>query len=193
MAVALELKNPALIAQTARFQADRLYYKGDPRAAQTQAQKAAEEAARASDRSLTLLAQTQVTMIASALQPTPALASRLATLALDADTAGLKALSVECALYRVEALLKLGSRPAARQEVDRALAKAETFGFRLLLAKAHYLRAEVLAAGKDAAARRDYASALRLLNELKADDGNQNVLARADLAAVYAASEKGAK
>ncbi len=193
MSVSRELKNPALIAQTLRFQADRLYFSGDLKGAHALAQEASQAAAQASDRGLTLLAQGQGTMIASALQPTPALAARLATLSEEADTVGLKSLAVECVLHRVDALHRLGNRAAARQEADRAIARAETFGLRPLLAKAHYLRAEVMQQDKDPNARRDYAAALRLLNELKADDGNQNVLKRADLAAIYAASERGAK
>ena len=54
------------------------------------------------------------------------------------------------------------------------------------LAKAHYLKASVLRANGDPAARRDYAAALRLLEEVKGDGGNENVLKRADLAAMHA-------
>jgi tetratricopeptide (TPR) repeat protein len=193
MTVARELKNPALVAQTLRLQAERAYYAGDWTAAQTLAQEAARAAAQASDRSLTLFAQARVAMIASALQPTTALASRLGALSQEADTAGLKSLAVECALHRVQALHRLGNHAAARQEADRALARAESFGFRLLRAKAHFLRAEVLRQAKDASARREYGAALRFLTDLRADDGNQNVLRRADLAPMFAASEQGAK
>jgi hypothetical protein len=38
----------------------------------------------------------------------------------------------------------------------------------------------------DADAARDYAFVLRLIDEMKAEDGNQNALKRADLAAMYA-------
>ena len=79
------------------------------------------------------------------------------------------------------------------KEAERALAKAEELGLKVPLAKAHYLKAPVLRAKGDPAARRDYASALRLLEEIKADDGNQNVLKRADLAAMHAESSRWSK
>ena len=144
MTVARELKNPALIAQTSRFQADRLYYSGDLKGAHALAQEASQTAAQASDRSLTLLAQAQGTVIAadcSQRRPWPRDSRRSRR---TRTRVGLKSLAVECALHRVEALLRLGNRAAARQEADRAIARAETFGLRLLLAKAHYLRAEVM-------------------------------------------------
>jgi tetratricopeptide (TPR) repeat protein len=183
--VANELQNPSLIAQTLRFQADRLYYAADVKGASQVAEQAAQAASRGSDRSLKLLVQADVAMIASAAQPTKALAAKLATLSRDADTLGLKSLSVECAVRRAETLLKLGETASARQEADRSLANAEELGLRVPLAKAHYLRAAMLRAAGDAEARREYAAALRLLDEIKGEDGSQKVLTRSDLAPMY--------
>src|SRR5262245_34689042 len=181
MGLARDLNNQPLIAKTTRFQADRLYFTGDVKGANRLAEQASQAASRASDRSLALLAQAQVAMTATAMQATPALAARLATLAQDADTLGLKSLAVECAVQRVEALFKLGNREEAQREAERAIAQAETFGFRLSLARAHFLRGEVLRQGGSAEARTDYASALRLLDEIKGEEGSQSVFARADL------------
>jgi eukaryotic-like serine/threonine-protein kinase len=183
--VANELQNPSLIAQTLRFQADRLYYAADVKGASQAAEQATQAASRGSDRSLKLLVQADVAMIASAAQPTKALAAKLATLSRDADTLGLKSLSVECAVRRAETLLKLGETASARQEADRSLANAEELGLRVPLAKAHYLRAAMLRAAGDAEARREYAAALRLLEEIKGEDGSQKVLTRSDLAPMY--------
>ena len=186
LAVATDLQNPNLIAETMRFQADRLYYAGDVKGASQMAEQAAHAAARGSDRSLTLLAQAEVAMIASAAQPTKTLAATLATLSQEADKLGLKSLSVECAVRRAETLLKLGETASARQETDRSLARAEELGLRVPLAKAHYLRATILRASGDAEARREYAAALRLLEDIKGEDGSQSVLTRADLKSMYA-------
>jgi serine/threonine protein kinase/tetratricopeptide (TPR) repeat protein len=181
MSLARDLNNPTLIAQTMRFQADRLYYAGDVKGANRLAEQASQAASRASDRSLALLAQAQVAMTAAAVQASPALAARLAALAQDADSLGLKSLAVECTVQRAEALFKLGDRQNAQREAERAIAQAETFGLRLPLAKAHFLRGEVLRSGGSAEARADYASALRLLDEVKAEEGSQNVFSRTDL------------
>ena len=82
-------------------------------------------------------------------------------------------------------LLKLGDRDGGRREADRALARAETLGFPVLAAKAHYLRAEATSASGDAEAKREDELAVRLLNDLSREDGNQNVLKRADLSPIY--------
>jgi serine/threonine protein kinase/Tfp pilus assembly protein PilF len=193
MTVAGELRNSGLTSQIMTFQADRLYFGGDPRGANRLAEHALQTASRASDRALALRTQVELTMTAAALQPSQALASKLGALAQEADTLGLKSLSVESALHRAETLLKLGDRAAARREAERALTQAETFGLRPLLATAHYLRAEVLRLAGSAEARADYASALRLLDEIKGEEGSQNVLARADLGPMREACERWSK
>ena len=67
---------------------------------------------------------------AAAGQPTQALAARLAKLSQDADAIGLPSMAVECTVARAGVLLKLGDRAGSRREADRALARAETLGFR---------------------------------------------------------------
>ena len=185
LSLARELQNPILIAQTMRFQATRLVSAGDLKGAATLADQAADAASRTSDKSLQLMAQVQVASLAAA-QPTPALAARLAKLAQDADSLGLPSLAVECAVSRADVLIKLKDRAAGQREVDRALARAETLGFRLLAARAHYARAEALRQAGDADARREYGVTVRLLSDLSREDGNQNVLKRADLAGLFA-------
>ena len=193
MNLARELKNPSLTTQIMTFQADRLYYSGDVKGANRLAEQALQTASRTSDRAMALLAQIEVTMTAAALQPSQALALKLGTLAQEADTLGLKSVAVECVVRRAETLLKLGDRANARKEAERAIAQAETFGLRPLLATAHYLRAEVLRSAGSAEARADYASALRLLDEIKGEEGSQNVLTRADLGPIREACARWAK
>ena len=193
MAVARELNNANLIAQTLTFQADRFYYAGDTKGAATLADQAVLASSKAPDKSLALLAQASVSTTRLAVQPTRALAARLATLALDADRLGLRSLAVNASILRAETLLKLGDRAAARQEADRALARAETLGFRLPQAKAHYLRGELLRAAADPDARREYGLAVRIMNDIRGEDGSQDVLKRADLSAMYADCERWSK
>jgi eukaryotic-like serine/threonine-protein kinase len=193
MNLARELKNPSLTTQIMTFQADRLYYSGDTRGANRLAEQASQQASRTSDRAMALLTQIEVAMTAAALQPSQALALKLGTLAQEADTLGLKSVAVECVVRRAETLLPLGDRANARKEAERAIAQAETFGLRPLLATAHYLRAEVLRSDGSAEARADYASALRLLDEIKGEEGSPNVLTRADLGPIREASARWAK
>lgn len=191
--LANELKNANLVAQTLNFQADRLYYGGDAKGASELGKQVLQAAQSASDRSLTLLAQADMAIIASTVQPTRALAVRLGELAQEADTRGLKSLSVECLLQRADTLIKLGDTANGLREAEHALARAEALGLSVPLAKAYYLKASVLRAKGDGAARRDYAKALRLLEEVKGDGGNENVLKRADLAAMHAEAVKWSK
>jgi eukaryotic-like serine/threonine-protein kinase len=191
--LANELKNASLVAQTLRYQAERLYYSGDVNGAVELAEQSAEAAARASNPSLTLFSQANVAIIASVARPTQALARTLAGLAQQADAQGLESLSVECAVQRAETLMKIGDQANALPEAERALAKAEELGLKVPLAKAHYLKASLLRLKSDSDARREYAAALRVLEEIKADEGNQNVLKRADLAALHADATKWVK
>jgi len=193
LTVGRELQNSTVIVQIQRFQADRLFYSGDNRAAGVRAAEAVQSAGKASDRSLVLLAQGSAATVAVNTQPTKAIASRLATLAQDADSLGLRSLSVDCSLLRVDALLKLKDVATAREEASRAVAKADALGLRMLIAKARFLRGAALRLANDAEASRDYAAALRLLDEIKGEDGNQNVLKRADLAAMYADCQRYSK
>ena len=192
LAVGKEIQNPAMMAQTLRFQADRMTYAGDLKAARTLADQAAQTSSRDSDRSGAMLAQAAAVAAAAALEPTRALATRLSAVAAEADSVGLKFLSVQCLLQRASTLHRLGDAAAARQEVDRALARSEQLGLRMLRAQAHYVRARLSSPGA-AEARRDYAAALRLLEELKAEEGNQEILKRADLAAMHAECVKGSR
>jgi hypothetical protein len=105
----------------------------------------------------------------------------------------LKSLSVQCSIERADALLKSGDRAAASQEADRALARADTLGFRLSQAKAHFVKAEAMRLANDQNATREYAQTLRILNDIKAEDGSQNVIKRADVGAMIAESEKRSK
>jgi eukaryotic-like serine/threonine-protein kinase len=190
--LARELQNPTLTAQTLRFQAERLLFLGDVAGARKTAEQASQAAGRTSDRTLALQAQASAAMVAAAQQPNRQVAARLASLAQEADTLGLKALSIECGVARAQSLLGSGDRAAALQEIDRTLAKAEPLGFRLLLAKAHFVRGEALGGAGTADAGREYAAALRLLNEIRGEEGNQNVLKRADVADLYARAERAA-
>lgn len=99
----------------------------------------------------------------------------------------------EPTIRRAEVLLSLGDRSTARQEIERTLVHAETLGLRTLLVKAHYLRAEVLRLGGDSGARREYGVALRLVDEIRAEEGNQHLLKRADLGRLYAECERWSK
>jgi tetratricopeptide (TPR) repeat protein len=193
LAFARELDNPSLVAIALRFQAERELLAGDAARAASLAAEAAKAAEAASDRALTLQAQAAVAFVAAATEPSRSLAARFAQLSQEADSLGVRPLAVECVVYRAQTLLAVKDVAAARQDADRAIARALTSGFRLLAAKAHFVRGEALRAAKDASAPRAYAAALRILDEIKAEDGSQDVLKRADLGPMYTTAAQWAR
>jgi serine/threonine protein kinase/tetratricopeptide (TPR) repeat protein len=181
MTLAKELQLPPLIGQIVRLQAERLYYRGEPASPTEQAQAAS----RAWDRRWSLEDRFHGARIAVTLNPTPTLGSTLAALAKEASALGRWPLAVESWTRGAATWLKIGDRQAALQEAQRAIAKAETLGLRVLLAEAHYVFAEVLRLGADPQAGSEYGRALQLLDQIKGEDGNQNILKRADLALIH--------
>src|SRR5262249_3631010 len=128
LALARQLGNRVLIAQSLNADGNRLRYAGDVNAARVQLDQALQEAERASDRPVLLVAQVTRARLAGASAATPALAARLASLGQEADAAGLKALSVECALGRADLMMKGRQYAAARQELERIIARSENLG-----------------------------------------------------------------
>jgi eukaryotic-like serine/threonine-protein kinase len=187
---ARELKNPILAAQVVRYQADRLYYAGDPKGAAKLAEQAAHSAARASDRGQDLWAQASAAKAAATLQPTKANAATLARIGQQANSGGLTYLAVSCAIESAAVLLRAGDSQQARQDVERALARAESLGLRELVAKGEYVLATAMRLNNQPEARRHYTSALQALDNMKREDGNQALLERADLKAIYAECEQ---
>jgi tetratricopeptide (TPR) repeat protein len=185
------LDNHVLIAQTLNAQGDRLYYLGDRRGARALFDQAAQEASLTSDRRLMLGSKINVAKLdvtaPSALSVT-ALA-RLVTLEREADGAGFKHLSVQCALLHAEGLTARHEYSAARQELGRVLDRSANLGLRTLQAKGYYLLATTLTSPADAStARRHYADAVRILEDVSRESAD--VLKRADLSMVYSESKR---
>jgi tetratricopeptide (TPR) repeat protein len=187
--LARELKNDVLIAQTLSAKGDGLLYQGDVPGARKRYEEALQQASKTTDRHLTLRIRANGVKAAAVQQPTPALVAQLAALGRDADTAGLKYLSIECGLYGAQAMTALKQDAAARQELERLLGRSENLGARTLEAKAHYLLASVLGRqGSAAESRRHSASAVRILDEMGREERGADVITRADLKTVYAES-----
>ena len=193
LTLARELQNNALIAQTLRAQSEVLLYRGDTAEAAKVAGLAVQAAAQASDQSLQRSTQLQAARVAAAAQPTPALVSSLSTISREANSNGFIYLSVLAALESADTLLRLGDTRVARQSIEPTLARAESLGLRELLARSEFVLAETMRAAKDPQARRHYATAQRLLEEIRREEGAQQILERADLKRIHAESERWAK
>jgi serine/threonine protein kinase/tetratricopeptide (TPR) repeat protein len=187
LSLARELKNQPLVAQTLNFQGDGAFYRGDYKSARTLYGQALEAVSHTKDRDKVLISKINLAKVAIYEGGSPAAISSLNSLAQEADSMGLKYLSVECSTYRAEALLGSRDYAGAQQELQSALGKAEKLGLRELLAKGQYLLATALRlTGNGAEASGHYREALRWLEEIRKEAASDKVIERADLKTIYA-------
>jgi tetratricopeptide (TPR) repeat protein/predicted Ser/Thr protein kinase len=191
LGMARELKNDPLIAQTLNYQGDRLFYRGDFKAARTFFEQASQVAARTTDREQVLLSKFNLAKIAVKEGRSHEILSALQGLADQADRSGLKYLSLECSVYAAQALIDSKDYSRARQELDRSLRSSEKLGLQMLLAKSHYLLAETLRlSGNQAEGSRHYAAAHQILDDIRKEARSDDVLKRNDLATIYQESAR---
>jgi serine/threonine protein kinase/tetratricopeptide (TPR) repeat protein len=187
LSLARELKSQPLVAQTLDFQGDSTFYRGDSKSAQTLYGQALQIAAQTKDREKALACEIGLAKVAIGEGRSREVVSSLKALAQEADSLGLKYLSVECSVDLAEALVNTKDYSRARQELEPALARAEKLGLRTLLARDHYLLATALrATGNGAEATSHYREAKRLFDEIRKEAGAEKVIERADLKAIYA-------
>jgi eukaryotic-like serine/threonine-protein kinase len=182
-----KLQNKALRAQILNFQGDRLFYVGDVKAARPLYEQALQTASKTGDKRLELLSKVNLAKCAIAERRPQPVIEGLQKLAGESDSLGLKYLSVESTIFLGQALIDAKRYPQARQELERAIAKAEKLGARALLARAHFLLASTLRSpGEAADASRHLAEARRILDEIRKEAKTDAVLNRADLAPILA-------
>jgi tetratricopeptide (TPR) repeat protein len=186
LSLAREVKSQPVVAQTLNFQADCAFYRGEFKSAQALYGQALETASRTKDREQVLASKFGLAKVALREGRSREAVNSLRALAQEADSLGLKYLSVECAVELGEALVNTKDYSRARQELEPALAKAERLGLRTLEAEDQHLLATALrAAGKGTEATPHYREALRLLDEIRKEAGAERVMERADLKPVY--------
>ncbi|MGA2457144.1 MAG: tetratricopeptide repeat protein [Terriglobales bacterium] len=189
MNVARELKNQATTAEIQGYQGDNAFYRGDYQAAATLYDEALKTASHASGLDLILVSRFNVAKVAVRQGRFQSAASLLSKLSADADSMGLKYVSVECSIYHAEALMNLKSYEPARKELESALSTSEKLGLRALLAQSHYLLARDLElSGKAADAPEHYTQARKILDEIQKDAKTDSIVKRSDLRPIYAHS-----
>jgi len=191
LSLARELKSQPRVAQTLNFQGDSAFYRGDFKSAQTLYGQALQAASHTKDRDQVQASKIGLAKVAMREGRSREAISSLKALAQEADSLGLKYLSVECSVDLGEALVNNKDHSRARQELEPALGKAEKLGLRTLLAKHHYLLATALrATGNGTEATPHYREALRLLDEIRKEAGAEKIIERADLKPIYAESTR---
>jgi len=181
---ARDMKNDALIAQILNFQGDRAFYAGDFNSARGLYEQALRTASRTSDRHLVLVSKFNSAKLAVKQGRSSAAASTLKGLAQEADTLGMKYLSVEASSYLAEALLQNHDYSKARLEIERAVSRSEKMGLRAALARGHYQMAELFrVTGNQEESRRHLEQARQILADIRQEAG-ESVMKRSDFASI---------
>ncbi len=186
LSLARELKNDGLVAQTLGFEGDALWYKANYSGAHVFYDQALQAAMRSKESERILLAKISMAETAVPEKRGSSAIPALRTLMQQADEAGLKYSSVECELMLAEAMLQARDATHARQELDRALLRADKLGQQALSAQAHYLLGTIARAGKDSSEARDnFRSMVNALDTMTKEPGAENLLQRSDLKRMY--------
>ncbi len=192
LSLSRELKNDGMVAQTLGFQGDAFFYQGDFKSASPLYTQALQAATRSKEPDKILIAKTNLARVEVQEKKTQDAISSLKPLIQQAEDLGLKHISVECSLSMAEAMMQGRDNEKARQELQRALLRADKLGLQPLSARAHYLLGTIAqSSGNSNEAQDNFRETLRLLDTMKKDPGAEKILQRADLKAIYEASTSG--
>ncbi len=187
LSIARDLKNQSLISQILRSEGDVASYGGDYKTARSFYEQALQSAAQVKDNEKTLLAK--IALARNDLQQGrhAAAISQLRSLGQQAETMGLKYEALECSLDVAEALIAAKDLQPARMELERTETRTVKLGLHSLQARADYLLATVFRlSGNNSLSLDHYHACLRLLDDIRKEVGNDQVMKRADFAAMSA-------
>ncbi|MFZ0633091.1 MAG: tetratricopeptide repeat protein [Acidobacteriaceae bacterium] len=189
--IAQQIQNNWAAALATNWMGDLYFYQGDYAGAHQQYDQALVIASKTADKEMILLSKVNRAKTDLAMGHAAAVIPDFKKLAQDADAAGLKSLSVECAFYLDQALAQTKGGSAAEQDLSLTLARAENLGLRVLQAKAQALQGSLLAkSGHASDAAIHYREAVRMLDAISKEDNSAQILNRADLKGLYAEAQK---
>ena len=187
LALAREFQDQLLTAQAMNSHGNGSFLADDLKSARTVFDQVVPVANRTGDRYLILLGRANLAKIA-AREPRPQRATTtLRSLVQETEAVGLRYLSVECSIHLAEALLGTNDPAGARRELERVLGRAESMGARMHVARIHYLLS--IAIKESAEASRHAVQARRIVDEIHREAATDDVLKRADLAKILAATD----
>ncbi len=192
--LARDLKNDTLLAGILNSQGDAFFYQGDLKAARNSYEQALHLAAHSADKDVLLASKLDAAKVAVFDGRSRAAAADLRALAQQADAQGRKYVSVASSVLLADALIRNKDYPAARQELQRSLGRAEKLGLRLEGAEIHYLLGTALRlSGATAEASLQYRESSRVLDEIRKEPGAEHITERFDLKPVFAEDAQYAK
>jgi tetratricopeptide (TPR) repeat protein len=185
LTMAREAKNKAEIAQVLSYQGDNFFYQGDFTSAAPLYAQAQQEASSAGDRHLLLLTKANLARLAVKQSGSPTAVRTLRDLAEQTESQGLKYLSIECSLYVAEGLVQAKNYPQAQLELQRTLGRSDKLGLRALVAQSHYLLSRALQlSGNPTEAESHANAARRVMEDIRKEAANDNILKRSDLSPI---------
>jgi tetratricopeptide (TPR) repeat protein len=191
MALAKELQNKTLVAQTLNFQGDTFYYRGDIKSAMGLFSQALAASSADVEKDVKLLSKYNSAKCLVDGRRDQAAMAPLKGVVQEADAVGLKNISTEATLSLGEAFLNAHQYAAARKEIEKALNTSEKLGLQALLARSHYLLARTLQLSGSrggAEATPHYAAAKRILETIRQESGSDGILQRQDLSPISSQS-----
>lgn len=187
LTVAHELKNQAQVAALLGYEGDNFFYRGDYKSAAPLYDQALQAASHTTDARLTLLTKINLAKLAVQQGRASAAASQLRTLSAQADTMGLKYLSIQCSVLMGEALTNQKQYALAQRELEGAVTRSEKLGLRALLAQSHFLLARALElSGHGSDASPHYAQARQIAESIQEEAKTDRIPSRSDLAPIFA-------
>ena len=192
--LARDLKNESLQAAILNTRGDVRFYGGDSKGAMALYSQAASAAARGGKPDVLLTSKINVAKAGLAEGHLPRPSAELTRLAQQADALGLRLLSMECSIQVAQTMLNGKENSRARQLLEQSLGTSEKQGLRLASARIRYLLGTSLRlSGQGAEATSQYREAVRLLDEMKKEPGQDHLLDRSDLKSIYADSTRWAE
>ncbi len=184
--LATEVQNDTTLAQVLNYLGDSYFYRGDYGSARQQYEKASQVATKSKSRQLLAVTRFNQAKLDVVQNRSAAAIPVLKQLVEEADSLGLRALSVQSSIYLAQALIANKKMADAQQELDRAMNRAEKLGLLVEQARAHYLLGEVLSqGGKTKEYAPQYQEAVRILESISKENGVGRLLDRSDLKDVY--------
>jgi len=186
-----ELKNNNVMADILNTQGDVLFYRGDFKAAKGLYQQGLQAASRSKAEEGILLSKLNLARVAIAEGQSQAAVSSLRQLAEQANTAGLKYLSIDSSVYMAEAMINGKNYSASLHELEQQLGKSEKLGLRLQSARIQYLLGYALRlSGNAGEAAGHYRQALGLIDDMRKDAGAEKLLERSDLKSMFSEASR---
>jgi eukaryotic-like serine/threonine-protein kinase len=186
MTLANEVKHDTYIAQTMNWLGDSYMYAGAFGDARQQYEKASGVAARAKVREQAALSRFGLARLDVMQGHGGAAIPILQKLVAEADSMGLKALSVQASVYLAQALIAANKTQPAQQELDRALNRADKLGLIIEQAQAHYLVGQLATvSGKEKQYGFQFRDTVKLLESISKEPGVGHLLDRADIKGMY--------